>query len=359
MKHLSIVPTSLAICGLLCGGLGTAKEPIPEHAVAWTAGQEGYHTFRIPAVIVAPDGTLLAFCEGRRTSRRDDGDIDLVLKQSRDGGKTWGSLRCLRDDGANTIGNPCPIVDAATKTIWLPFCRNNDRVYVMKSTDSGATWSEPVEITTAVKLPAWSWYATGPGCGIQMKGGRLVIPCDHKENRVQHSHVFFSDDHGATWKLGGSLPADTDECQVVEREDGSLQLNMRSYHKKSRRAIATSADGGANWSPIRHDPVLIEPVCQASLVRYPNREGVSGTWLLFSNPASTRREKLTVRLSEDGGATWQQAGLLHAGPAAYSALVVLPDGSIGCLYERGNKDPYETIAFARFPLTWLRTPKSD
>lgn len=354
MKYLSIQTAWLTI-GLLVPAVSTsASEGEPAHTVVWTAGQEGYHTFRIPAAIVAPDGTLLAFCEGRKNSRSDAGDIDLVVKRSNDGGKTWGKLRIISDDGENTIGNPCPVVDAASKTIWLPFCRNNDRVFVTKSADNGVTWSQPVEITADVKLPAWSWYATGPGCGIQTKSGRLIVPCDHKQNRVQHSHVFFSDDHGSTWKLGGALPADTDECQVVERDDGSLLINMRSYHKKNRRAIATSSDGGKTWSPLRHDTALIEPVCQASLIRIPHRQGVSGTWLLFSNPASTARAKMLVRLSQDGGATWPRAGLLHAGPAAYSALVVLPDGSVGCLYERGDKHPYETIAFARFSLPWLK-----
>src|SRR5262249_38165876 len=150
------------------------------------------------------------------------------------------------------------------------------------------------------------------------------------------------------------------ECQVVERADGSLLLNMRSYHGKNRRAVATSKDGGLTWSKVRLDDTLVEPVCQASLLRYTLASGGGKGGkdrLLFANPASARRERLTVRLSYDEGATWSVARLLHAGPAAYSALVVLPGRTIGCLYECGRKSPYERIAFARFDLGWLTDGK--
>jgi sialidase-1 len=340
---------------LLAGLASPVDAAPPEQIDVFARGQDGYHTYRIPAVVVTTKGTVLAFCEGRKNNQSDHGDVDLVLKRSFDGGKTWGPQQLVYEEGDTakvTIGNPCPVVDRTTGVIWLPFCRENDRVFVTRSNDDGATWSRPVEITPSVKDPSWSWYATGPGCGIQLKGGRLVIPCDHKVGTPQvfRSHVIYSDDHGATWKLGGILGENTNECQVVERQDGSLLLNMRSYHKKNRRAIATSKDGGLTWSEVTLDPALIEPVCQASLVRF-SEKGPGR--LLFSNPASTRREKMTVRLSEDDGRTWPVAKLLHEGPAAYSALVVLPDGTVGCLYERGAKSSYDKITFARFTLDWL------
>src|SRR5205823_14969901 len=130
------------------------------------------------------------------------------------------------------------------------------------------------------------------------------------------------------------------ECQGMERSDGSLLINMRSYHGKNRRASATSSDGGPAWSDVTLED-LIEPVCQASLIRLGDRGE-----LLFANPASTKREKLTVRLSRDDGKTWPVARCLHDGPAAYSSLVVLGDVTLGCLYERGEKSPYQTITFA-------------
>jgi sialidase-1 len=343
----------------------------PVQTDLFVSGRDGYHTFRIPALHVTPRGTLLAFCEGRKKGRGDSGDIDLVLRRSRDAGATWGPLQVIADDGPNTVGNPCPVLDRRTGTLWLLLTRNlggdtegtiragtskgTRSVWVMKSTDEGATWSRPTDITKAVKDPKWTWYATGPGCGIQLRSGRLVVPCDHTEagTRTFRSHVIYSDDGGATWKKGGALGEKTNECQVIERADGSLLLNMRSYHGKNRRAVATSPDGGLSWSKVTLDEALLEPVCQASLIRYdPPAAGGKGR-VLFANPASTKREKLTIRLSHDEGRTWPVARLLHAGPAAYSALAVLPGGAVGCLYERGRRSPYEQITLARFDLAWL------
>jgi sialidase-1 len=136
---------------------------------------------------------------------------------------------------------------------------------------------------------------------------------------------------------------------VVERADGSLLLNIRSYRENYRRLVSVSEDGGQTWSKPIEDDTLLEPVCQASIVRHPGVEGA----LLFSNPASKQREQMTVRISRDEGKTWPVAKVLHEGPSAYSCLAVLPDGRVGCLYERGEKHAYETITFARFSLEWL------
>src|SRR5262245_61935636 len=189
----------------------------------FVSGTEGYHRFRIPSLLVTPKGTVLAFCEGRKKGRGDSGDIDLVLKRSTDGGKTWLPMQVVADDGGNTIGNPCPVVERSTGTIWLLLTQNHGsdtertirggtskdtrRVWVTKSSDEGATWAKPVDITTNVKDAKWTWYATGPGVGIQLTSGRLVIPCDHTEakTRTNRSHVIYSDDKGMTWKLGGVL----------------------------------------------------------------------------------------------------------------------------------------------------------
>ncbi|MCL4785931.1 MAG: glycoside hydrolase [Verrucomicrobia bacterium] len=350
----------------------------PEQVRVFTSGQEGYHTFRIPATVVTPGGDMLAFAEGRKHSASDTGDIDLVFKRSSDGGRSWSELAVLWDDGPNTCGNPCPVVDRRTGTIWLLLTwnrgddaesriiaettsRDTRRVFVTSSTDEGRTWAKPKEITATTKLTNWTWYATGPGAGIQIErgphAGRLVIPCDHIEAGTKRyfSHVIYSDDHGTTWQLGGRSPRDqVNECEVVELTGNRLMLSMRNYDRAQRtRQTAVSHDGGASWTDQRHAPELIEPICQASLRRYSWRDGERQGVLLFSNPASTKREKMTVRLSRDEGASWSAGRELHAGPSAYSCLVVLPDQTIGCLYERGDRSPYETITFGRFPLGWL------
>jgi sialidase-1 len=319
----------------------------------FNAGVGGYHTYRIPALIVAPDDTILAFCEARRNSPSDSGDIDIALRRSFNCGSTWESMKIIASDGEDTIGNPCPVVDKDTGTIWLPFCRNNDLVYVMNSEDNGATWSNPVEITKDVKLPSWGWYATGPGHGIQLENGRLVIPCDHRENEKLHSHIFYSDDHGDSWQLGGILGEDTNECEVAQMVDGSLYINMRSYKGNNRRAYAWSKDGGITWSEIFEADSLVEPVCQASIVRFTTEDSHDKNRVLFSNPASTQREKMTVKVSYDECLTWTVSKLLNPGPSGYSDLAIASDMSICCLYERGESNYRETITFAQFDIEWL------
>jgi sialidase-1 len=329
----------------------------------FSGGEGGYHTYRIPAIVSTDAGTLLAFCEGRKANGADAGDIDMVLRRSTDRGKTWGPLSVVHEEGDTakiTIGNPAPVVDRSTGAVWLPFCRDNDRVFVTHSDDDGHTWAEPVEITANVKRPDWDWYATGPGNGIQLTNGphadRLVVPCDHRVGGDKtpwraggHSHVIYSNDHGATWQLGGVTGESMNECAVAELADGSLLLNMRSYRGKNRRGVARSSDGGLTWTEPVEDPALIEPVCQASMIRLLDDNGKSGP-LLFSNPAGKSREKMTVRLSGDGGRSWPISRTVYAGSAAYSSLVELDDGSIGLLYER---DGYSQITFERFTLDWL------
>jgi sialidase-1 len=240
--------------------------------------------------------------------------------------------------------------------------KDTRRVFVTHSADGGVTWARPQDITASVKKPDWRWYATGPANGIQLMSGahkgRLVVPCNHTElnssgQPVSRAHAIFSDDHGATWRFGGIEDELTNESTVVERADSSLLHNMRSYQKKNRRAVAISNDSGATWSRVKLDDALIEPVCQGSILRYswPGNGGRSR--ILFSNPASTKRENLTLRVSYDEGATWQVSKVLHSGPSAYSCLAVLPDKSIACLFECGEKSAYEKISLARIPLDWL------
>ena len=340
----------------------------------FNGGTDGYHTFRIPSLVTATDGTLLAFAEGRRNGRGDSGDIDLVLRRSTDGGRTWSSLAVVWDDRENTCGNPCPVVDDVSGIVHLLLTRNEGHdherqiidgtsagtrtVWVTTSADHGATWSTPRDITKTTKTPTWTWYATGPGNGIRLArgphAGRLVVPCDHIEADTKRyfSHVIISDDHGASWRLAGSTPTDqVNECAVAELADGTLVLNMRNYDRSQRRrAVAHSVDGGSTWSALERHTSLPEPICQASLIAIDD-----GHTLVFSNPASdTARVAMTVRASTDRGDTWPRAVRLHDGPSAYSSLAELPDGTIGCLYECGDAHPYERIRFSRLMVEVLR-----
>ena len=331
------------------------------------SGSNGYNTFRIPAIITTKNGTILAFAEGRKNTSSDTGDIDLVMKRSEDKGKTWSDLAVIWDDDENVCGNPAPVQDARTGNIFLlstwnlgsdhepmiidQTSKDTRRIYLLVSSDDGLTWSLPDEITPSVKLENWTWYATGPCHGIQLREGenkgRLIIPCDHIEavTGKYFSHIIYSDNSGKTWNLGGTTPQDkVNESTVAELPGGRLMLNMRNYDRTQKnRKVSFSNDGGLIWSNISPDPVLIEPICQASLLFIP-----SSKKLLFCNPASEdKREKMTLRISNDEGKTWMVTKVLYEGPAAYSDMTSLNNGELACLYEAGEQSPYEGIVFRK------------
>ena len=263
----------------------------------WISGEDGYFRYRIPALTVTAAGTVLAFCEARKYTGGDSDQIDLLVRRSSDHGRSFAPPQLVATEPDWVCGNPAPVVDRDTGSIWLPFCKNrrdgDERmichgqaprtVWVTASHDDGATWEEPVEITAQVKQPDWTWYATGPGHGIQLASGRLLIPCDHivarhyEAHDPYHSHVIYSDDHGATWTIGGSADEGTNESIAVQTEDGWLCLNCRNKsilrHAEGgqHRAVAWSNDGGRTFSPIVRDVALPEPICQASMCRYPRR----------------------------------------------------------------------------------------
>ena len=338
----------------------------PEKIDVFVSGTGGYHTYRIPALVLTNRGTLLAFCEGRKTGRGDHGDIDLLLRRSRDGGRTWGPTQLVYEEGGTariTCGNPCAVVDRTTGAVLLTFCRDNDRVLVTQSDDDGRTWNKPADLTSACKRADWQWYATGPGHGIQLRRGphkgRLIVPCNHSDIGKKRcwSHVIYSDDHGKTWKLGGTVPdPQTSEAEVGELTDGTLLMNIRNWPPTPahRRAVSLSTDGGLTWSRPYHDQALVTPHCQGSIVRYTAQPRFARNRILFSNPASTKdRMRMTVRLSYDEGKTWLAGKLIHPGPSAYSCLAVLPDTSVVCLYEGGRRHRREGLTLARFTLEWL------
>ena len=368
---------------MLCCILGSmpsayAQTDIPR-TVVYEAGMQGYSTFRIPAIIRTKKGALLAFAEARKDGSGDAGNIDLVVRRSDDGGRTWGDINIVWDDGGNTCGNPAPVVDRRSGRVVLLMTWNRGedseseimsrqatdsrRVFVCHSDDEGRSWSTPQDITSTTKLPDWTWYATGPCHAIQLWNkpyrGRLVVPSNHAVYNGKGSdysaHLIISDDGGESWRIGGIM-AGGNESTVVELADGRLMHNARwqSGDDRFARHYTISNDGGNSSGAVVRDATLIEPVCQGSIIGYSPR-GRATNNLLFCNPASTsRRERLTLRQSRDGGANWDDGILLVEGKAAYSDIVVLKDGDVGVLYETGVKSPYERIEYVIVPKSQLK-----
>ncbi len=353
--------------------------PPPFRTEVYVSRTEGYFAFRVPSLLVTTKGTLLAFAEGRKKSLADLGNNDMVLKRSTDAGKTWDPLQIIYDEGESAIGIPTSIVDRDTGRVWLVFGRDAKQVMVMHSDDDGLNWSKPVDITAQVTRPEWKFYAVGPGIGVQLEHGkhrgRLVIPAYHRltedKGSSPYAHVFYSDDHGKTWHVGGTLGPESCECQVAETANGGLIINARNHWWRSgmkqewagKRIVARSSDGGQTWSTPTLDAALIEPMCHASLLRYSWPGAGTKSRLLFANPAATPtanwggpRYRLTVRLSYDDGRTWPVSRLVEPGTAAYSALARLPDGQIGVLYESGG---YRHLTFTAFELNWLSPDEAE
>lgn len=356
------------------------------------AGQGGYAVYRIPGILVTPSATLLAYCEARKSDRGDWGPIDVMLRRSTDGGKTWDAPRKLVEpepvhknpvavaqgigrEGEVTVNNPVAIADGQTGAVHFLYCVEYARCYWVRSEDDGQTFSRPVEITETFERfrPEYDSrvLATGPGHGIQLRSGRLVVPVWLSTGTGGHAHrpscvsVIYSDDRGETWERGDIVAADPrppnpSETVVVELEDGRVMLNIRNEGPERRRAVSVSPDGATRWSRVRFDPQLPEPVCMGSIVRYagPPRDGKRP--ILFANPdnpESRERKNLTVRLSWDEGATWTSGRALEPGPSGYSDLACGADGTIHCFYERGSLDGSQfktrSLCLASFDLDWV------
>jgi sialidase-1 len=373
----------------LCLGALHAAEPLLEKTPVFPPGMNGIARYRIPGIVVTTKGTVLAYSEARRNSSADWGEIEVHLRRSTDGGKTWQEPKHIAHSGTRmegnphkktdggereqTVNNPVAIVDRQTGAIEMLYCINYARCFAMRSTDDGVTWSQPVEITATFepfrKHYDWKVIATGPGHGIQMKSGRLVVPIwlaygkegDHKPSAAA---TIYSDDHGKTWKASDlCLPNEGDlgnpnETMIAELSDGRVMLVARSVSQASRKIITTSADGATGWTkPVFHEQ-LWEPICMASIAAHPSKPGT----LLFSNPHTLaldkdgkevpagrgKRENLCIKLSRDDGKTWPVNKVLDPGKAAYSDLAVLPDGTVLCLYEADT-----SIDCARFNLEWV------
>lgn len=388
--------TAVSTAAVLLALPGTANAQPPsaaagfEQQVLFRADRDpGYACFRIPALVRTTDGTLLAFAEGRVLNCGDATDIDLVLKRSTDGGRTWGPLQVVSEGAGDTHGNPAPVVDRTTGRILLAETFNTGRTdsgscevpcdrtpHLQHSDDDGLTWSAPRDLSKEILPARWnSWYATGPVHGVQLTrgrhAGRLVLGVntetwDGSRVSANHAALVVSDDGGEHWRVGAtdSWPVAADdtfrqkpsEVTLTERTDGSLLVSGREQDGTDlgHRTQAVSSDGGDAFdTPFQSLPDLYAPQVQCATLDV-------GARLLLSCPGDPdRRRSMMIRSSYDGGRTWDtldRGTVVTTDWSGYSDMAPVDQDTVGLLYEGGAVDARDEIRFARFTEDWL-TPR--
>jgi sialidase-1 len=355
---------------------------------------DNVHTYRIPGLTTSEDGSLLAVYDVRRESGRDlQGNMDIGVSRSTDGGNTWEPMRIALDMGKygglpekfNGVSDANILVDERTGTIfiaglWMHGVINENGVWqenltqesdewnhqwrtkgsqpgfgvkqssqflITKSTDDGKTWSDPINLTEMCKDPKWWLWAPAPGHGITLKNGTLVIPTQGRdENGLPFSNITYSIDGGETWKTSNPASHDTTECMAVELSNGDIMLNIRDNRNRENksttngRKIMITGDLGQTWTEHpTSNSALIEPTCMASIHRheYMNTNGAKESILLFSNPNSKyKRVKQTIKVSFDDGKTWPEEHWMELDEgqgAGYSCITSIDNDHIGILYE--------------------------
>ncbi len=354
---------------------------------------DGAFEYRIPGLAVSTKGTLIALFDIRWDAHADlPANIDVGCMRSLNNGNTWGPMQTILDFDRNVVGaqgngvgDPSVLVDRQTGAIWVAALwsfgnhsiagsgpglapTQTGQFILTRSDDDGATWSPPVNITRQAKVNTnWGVCFPGPGKGIQLRGGALVFPSQYWDEN-HHSHCFFmySTNHGESWFASppaNGHPPNCTESQIVELNSGQLMASSRNDEGSGRCAWSTYTPGATlgdgTWSPLTYaNPA---PGCQAGFIRYSSTlDGAPRNLLLFANPASkAARVNMTVRLSEDEGLSWTAARRIDNRPAAYSCLAVLPDGTVGLLYETEEARHIGALTFARFRLDWLTQAAPD
>ena len=344
-----------------------AQKPWLKTTDLFVQGEAGVHSYRIPALIQTGRGTLIAVADARRDSSHDlPAHIALVFRRSFDEGRTWTPSRTLVEPREGGVGDASLLLERRRNRVWCFFAygppgigfrtsRSGTRtgpstlqVHTIHSDDNGQTWSSPRDLTPQIKDLAWQGLFVTSGRHTEMANGRFLLPLVVRDGAgVVSARNAYSDDAGETWHVGESLGPGTDESKAVEVRPGMILQNFRDGQT---RLVGHSRDGGITVYDLRHDPVLIDAICNAGFAVDAHS---GGTLLIFTNAASHSREKLTVRLSFDNGQSWPNKRVISAGPAAYSTVTSLSDGTIAVLFERGSVTAMEKITFARFNREWV------
>jgi sialidase-1 len=316
--------------------------------------------YRIPSIVTAPNGDLIAVIDERVPGCGDlkySKDINIVQRRSSDNGKTWSEIEIVVNlPYGQSASDPSMIVDNQTGEIimfynYMDLDKAKDvyHLYVTKSQDNGKTWSSPEDITSQITTPDWDkeFKFITSGRGIQTREGKL-LHC--MVNLQRGMHLFASDDHGKSWYLLDRVLKPADESKIIELNDGTWMVNAR-VNKAGMRYVHTSTDEGKTWNTAPA-PDLIDPGCNASIIRYTSvKDGFDKDRLLFSNAKMEKgRLNMSVRISYDEGKTWSVGKTVYAGSSAYSSMTIMENGEIGLFFE---KDEYSQNVFTSFSLEWL------
>ena len=310
-------------------------------------------------------------------------EVHLVMRRSTDGGRNWEPIKNLFAKKGWDAAMGTATIDSSIGTVMVSYgrslrvdyddAREEDSAlesgdFMAVSRDEGKTWVHEKMIIHPDD-GGYRGHSHGSSPGVFLcsgpRHGRLLAPArfQHKPGEaldtLQNHHyncTLYSDDHGKTWQTGGPVQVGTGEGCLAELSDGTIYYNSRAYFLDGKRRIAWSYDGGETFEDFSVDDTLIEPIgggCNAGMAGFPKKLSAGNDLILFSNPASGERKKLTVHLSLDGGRTWPVSKVVHEGPAAYSSMAVSEDGTVFVLYENGENHPYEKISIAWFHLKWL------
>ncbi|MHA1897396.1 MAG: sialidase family protein [Promethearchaeota archaeon] len=325
------------------------------------SGKEGYASFRIPALLALPNNVVLAFAEGRVYSSSDFGDIDLVMKRSTDGGRTWSELRVLWDAGSLAVQNPSPVYIPSQNKVILAVTLDRYQMHILESNDSGLTWSTPRKVENA-RHTDWVWSVNGPGHAILLNNDRILIASAHYKNGIWDSHFVYSDDFGETWQLGYIFNEKSNECQAVQLLNGSVYTILRQNREAPDphyKKIAISDDYGESVSRIWVHKDLLDPICESSIIGFDNSHNQAGRFnntkqiLLYAGPNSLNRENMTIKLSLDQGETWNISKTIYPAASGYSDLAILNGSSVLCLFENGKFLSHGRITLVNFDFSWF------
>ncbi|WP_425615383.1 exo-alpha-sialidase [Anatilimnocola sp. NA78] len=407
MRH----PLLLLLCLVAVGHAHNlqAADPVvePTKQDLFAAGKGGYELYRIPGIIRTGRGTLIAYCEARKSAKGDWGHIDFMMRRSSDDGHTWANMQKmiqlegkfernpaavaqkLGKEGEITLNNPILFSDPRPDVVHFLYCVEYNRLFYVRSEDDGRTFSKPLELTNALaKLePKYDWQAVavGPGHGLRLENGRLIAPVWLSTGKGGHAHrpsiitTIYSDDDGKSWNMGDIIANETNplvnpnESILLQLADGRVVINSRSESPEHRRAVAISPNGATGWSEPKFHEQLLEPICMANLVRWTTTKHSDKNRIVFSNPHNLDRanakpgqgrdrKNLSIKLSYDEGETWPIDKVLEAGPSGYSDLAIASDGSLLCFYERTTADEGANkkspkLTLARVSLPWLTDGK--